>query len=379
MKCMHLSDLHLGKRLMDVSLLEDQAYILQQILRLIDQEQPDALLIAGDVYDRANPPAEAIRLLDDFLQQLAQRRICTFIISGNHDSAERLTYARSFLAGSRIYIAPLYDGHIQPITLTDAHGEVCFWLMPYLHPEQVAGFFPGREIRTAHDAAAAVLSSMQPDPGKRNVMLSHQFIVGGATSDSERRTLGTLEDVGASLYDAFDYVALGHLHRPQQVGRSDGSMRYCGTPLPYSRSEMNGEKSVALVTLGAPGEVSVRTLPLQPLRALRLARGPFDELLRTGPAPGACEDYYFIDLTDEEDVPNAAARLRARFPRLLALNYDNQRTRSLQEIDAPDAVEEKSPLTLMMELYQLTHQQPMSSEAIRFVQETMKHVEGMQP
>lgn len=379
MKLMHLSDLHLGKRLMDVSLLEDQAYILQQILNLLDAEQPDALLIAGDVYDRANPSADAVQLLDDFLQQLAQRRICTFIISGNHDSAERLTYARSFLAHSGIHIAPLYDGHIAPVTLSDAYGDVCFWLMPYLHPDQVAHFFPGQEIRTAHDAAAAVLGAMQLEPGKRHVILSHQFIAGGAGCDSERRTLGTLEDVGASLYDAFDYVALGHLHRPQCVGRADGTMRYSGTPLMYSRSEMQLEKSVPLVTLGAPGEISIRTLPLHPLRALRLARGSFDELMRTGPADGTQEDHYFLDLTDEEDIPNAAARLRTRFPRMLALSYDNQRTRSFQEIDAPDAPEEKSPLALMMELYQLTHQHPMSEAAVRFVQAAMTHVEGMKP
>lgn len=378
MKLMHISDLHIGKRLMDVSLLEDQRCILNQMLSLIDDEQPDAVLIAGDVYDRANPSAEATELLDEFLSGLAQREVCVMMISGNHDSPERLAYARGFLARSHIHVSPVYDGHIEPVVLHDAQGEVCFYMMPYVHPDSVASCFEGRSIRNAHDAVEAVIGEMAVDPTKRNVILSHQFIVGGTTSESERRTIGTLEDVGASLYDAFDYVALGHLHRPQNVGRTDGTMRYCGTPLMYSRSEMGAEKSVTMVELGAKGDVAVRTVPLEPRRALRLRRGPFDELMRTGPEPGTEEDYFFIDLTDEEDVPHAAARLRERFAHLLAMGYDNRRTRSFGMVDAPEAVEEKQPMELMMELYRLIHREEMSEDAVSFVRETMKRVGGMQ-
>ncbi|MDO4475995.1 MAG: exonuclease SbcCD subunit D [Lachnospiraceae bacterium] len=376
MKLMHISDLHIGKRLMDVSLLEDQKYILEQILDIMDREQPDALLIAGDVYDTARPSIEAVELMDFFLTQLARREKPVFIISGNHDSAERLTYARSFLAQSRIYISPVYNGHIEPIRLADEWGVVCFWLMPYVNPDHAAAYFPDQRIRNADEAARAVLSEMQPDRSLRNVILSHQFIVGGTTSDSERKSVGTLEDVSAQYYEAFDYVALGHLHRPQNVGRSDGTMRYCGTPLKYSRSECSNEKTVTMVEMDAKGEMTVSQCPLHPLRELRLVRGGFDALMQEGPEAGAEQDFYFVDLTDEEDIPNAAARLRERFPNMLAMRYDNKRTRSFQMVDAPEELEEKSPMQLMEELFVLIHKEEMSAEARQFVTETMKKVEG---
>lgn len=321
--------------------LEDQKYIVDQILSIIDDERPDAVLIAGDVYDRANPNAEAMELLDELLVQLAQRKASVMIISGNHDSPERLSYARRFFEHSRIYISPVYDGHIEPITLSDEYGEVDFWLMPYVHPDSVGGFFAKKTIRNAQEAAEAVIGEMQVDTARRNVIVSHQFIVGGTSCDSERRNIGTLENVDASLYDAFDYVALGHLHRPQDVGRVNGTMRYCGTPLVYSRSELDTEKSVTMVELGEKGEVSTYTVPLTPKRKVRLIRGTFDELMRVGPEKDAEDDYYFIELTDEEDVPNAAARLRECFANLLTMNYDNKRTRSFCAVDSPEDAAEK--------------------------------------
>ena len=363
---------------MEVFLLEDQKYIVDQILSIIDDERPDAVLIAGDIYDRTNPNAEAMELLDELLVQLAQRKASVMIISGNHDSPERLSYARRFFEHSRIYISPVYDGHIEPITLSDEYGEVDFWLMPYVHPDSVGGFFAKKTIRNAQEAAEAVIGEMQVDTARRNVIVSHQFIVGGTSCDSERRNIGTLENVDASLYDAFDYVALGHLHRPQDVGRANGTMRYCGTPLVYSRSELDTEKSVTMVKLGEKGEVSTYTVPLTPKRKVRLIRGTFDELMRVGPEKDAEDDYYFIELTDEEDVPNAAARLRERFANLLTMNYDNKRTRSFCAVDSPEDAAEKQPIELMTELYELMHKEPMSEDAVRFVQETMKKVGGMQ-
>lgn len=377
MKLMHISDLHIGKRLLELSMLEDQRYILNQILELLDDERPDALLIAGDIYDRANPTADAMELLDDFLSALAQRGVCTMIISGNHDSPERLAYARRFFENRNIHIAPVYHGHIEPIVLSDVHGEVCFYLMPYVHPDSVGAFFMDKTIRNAQDAAQAVIGEMEIDSGKRNVILSHQFIIGGTTSDSERRNIGTLENVDAALYDAFDYVALGHLHRPQNVGRGDGTMRYCGTPLVYSRTELNTEKSVTMVELGKKGEVAVRTLPLTPKRKVRLIRDTFDHLEQNGPEAGAEDDYYFIDLTDEEDVPNAAARLIRRFPNLLALKYDNKRTRSFATMDLQEETQEKTPMEQMMGLYRFIQNSDMSEEAVRFVHENMQKLEGM--
>ena len=378
MKLLHISDLHIGKRLMEVSLLEDQKYIVDQILSIIDDERPDAVLIAGDIYDRANPNAEAMELLDELLVQLAQRKASVMIISGNHDSPERLAYARRFFENRNIHIAPVYHGHVEPIVLSDEHGEVCFYLMPYVHPDSVGAFFMDKTIRNAQDAAQAVIGEMEIDSGKRNVILSHQFIIGGTTSDSERRNIGTLENVDAALYDAFDYVALGHLHRPQNVGRADGTMRYCGTPLVYSRTEMDAEKSVTMVELGEKGKVAVHMRPLTPRRKVRLIRDAFDTLEQTGPEAGTEDDYYFIDLTDEEDIPNAAARLTQRFPNLLALRYDNKRTRSFGTTDSPEEVVEKTPMEQMKALYRFIQNSEMSEEAVRFVEKTMKKVEGMQ-
>ena len=377
MKFIHLSDLHIGKRLIDVSLLEDQRYIFDEILDILGAEQPDAVLIAGDIYDRANPSAEAMELLDYFLNRLSKTGKPVFIVSGNHDSPERLSFARSFLEKGHITISPVYQGHIAPVSLTDEYGEVCLWLMPYVRPETAAPFFGDKAIRNANDAVEAVIGEMEVDPSKRNVIISHQFVTGGTVSDSERKNIGTLENVNAALYAPFDYVALGHLHRPQNIGREDGTMRYSGTPLMYSRSEMDLEKSVTLVEMREKGNISVRTVPLTPRRGMRLARGSFDELIRSGPEPGTGEDYYFIDLTDEEDIPNAAARLRERFPYLLGLHYDNRRTNSAGSIDAPEAVEEKSPMELVRELYQLINKKPMSEEAEGFVLSGMKKVEGL--
>lgn len=378
MKLIHLSDLHIGKHLMDVSLLEDQRYIFDQILSIMDDEQPDAVLIAGDIYDRSVPSAEAMELLDGLLNRLADRGKPVLIISGNHDSSERLSFANSFMKRSGIYVSSVYSGHISPVTVSDEYGEVKFWMMPYVQPENVARFFPERTIRNANDAAEAVICEMNPDPRERNVILSHQFIIGGTTSDSERRSIGTLEDVNASLYDVFDYVALGHLHRPQSVGREDGSMRYSGTPLAYSRSELGPEKTVTIVELGDKGNVAIRPVPLKPMRVLRLIRGPFDELMQKGPEKGKENDFYFVELTDEEDIPNAASRLRERFPNTLAISYDNSRTRSFTAVDAPDEVDEKQPLELIQELYQLVHPEGrMSPAAIDFVKDTIRKVEGL--
>ena len=379
MKLMHLSDLHIGKRLAEVSLLEDQRQIFGQILSVMDTGQPDAVLIAGDIYDRSAPGAEAMELLDDFLNRLAERGKPVLIISGNHDSPERLTYGKRFMEHSRIHISPVYNGHIEPVVLTDGFGEVRFWMMPYVHPDNVARFFPDREIRNAQEAAEAVIGEMAVDPAGRNVILSHQLIIGGDRCDSERRSIGTLEDVSARTYDAFDYVALGHLHKPQSVGRADGTMRYCGTPLMYSVSELGLEKSVTMAELREKGSVTVGTVPLKPARTLRQLRGTFGTLMREGPEAGTEADYFHIVLTDAEDVPNAAARLRERFPGLLTMDYDNERTRSFQRIDAPENAEARDPMSLMLELYRQVHPgQTMSEEAVRFVREMMKKVEGLQ-
>lgn len=361
MKLFHLSDLHIGRRLNETSLLEDQEYILTQILRLIDDERPDAVLIAGDVYDKSVPSAEAVMLFDDFLCRLQKRRRPVFIISGNHDSTERLSFGHRLFEAAQIHISPVYDGTFTPVTLSDEHGEVQFWLLPFIKPTHVRRHYPDAAIESYTDAVRVAVEQMSLDPQKRHVLLTHQFVTGAGMGGSEEIAVGGSDNVDASVFDAFDYVALGHIHRPQNIG--DNRIRYCGTPLKYSFAEATHHKSVTVVELGAKGERTLRLLPLTPLRDLRELRGTFAELMEHGENS---DDYLHIILTDEDDVPEAMGRLRVRYPNLLSLSYDNTRTRGTRLIDGAADVQHKSPLTLFEELYEAQNNQPMSDEQRAF-------------
>ena len=359
MKLIHLSDLHIGKRVLEVSMIEDQEYILTQILRIIDDCCPDAVMISGDVYDKSIPSAEAVTLFDDFLCRLSKRRIPTFIISGNHDSPERLAFGGRLLERSGIYISPVYDGNIRPVTLQDSSGEVDFWLLPFVKPGHVKRFYPDEEIGSYTDAVRVATQKMPIDRNKRNVLLTHQFVTGAATCESEELSVGGSDNVDASVFEGFDYVALGHIHGPQNIGSS--RIRYCGTPLKYSFSEAEHLKSVTLVKLEGKGRLELQVLPLTPRRDLRQLRGTFAQL--TDPElyrHTQTEDYLHIILTDEEDVPEAIGKLRLIYPNILKLSYDNTRTREDQIIDRAEDVRRRSPLELFGELYELQNNQPMS-------------------
>ena len=378
MKLLHLSDLHLGKRVNEFSMREDQAYILQQILGIIDREQPDGVLIAGDVYDKSVPSADAVTMLDGFLVQLSARPMQTFVISGNHDSAERLAFGGRLMAQSGIHIAPVYGGTLTPLTLTDAYGPVDIYLLPFLKPAQVRNIFPEREIATYTDAVAAVLEQANVDAERRNVLVTHQFVTGTGIevecSDSEELSVGGTDSVDVSLFRDFDYVALGHIHRPQQVGRE--TVRYCGTPLKYSFSEAKHRKSVTVVELAQKGSVTVRTVPLTPLHDMIELRGTYNELMLRDFYAGTTwqEDYVHITLTDEDDIPNAIANLRTVYHGLMKLDYDNRRTRAgTVPVGAADT-EHKSPLTLLGEFYEQQNGQPMSEEQEKFAQELIEHI-----
>lgn len=357
MKLFHLSDLHIGKRVNEVSMLEDQAYILAQILSLIDEERPDALLIAGDVYDKSIPPAEAVSLFDDFLYSVSRRGVPVLMISGNHDSPERLAFGRRMMEGAGVYISPVYAGETTPVTLHDAHGDVHFWLLPFLKPAHVRRFEPEAEIESYTDAVRVAIGRMNVDFSARNVLLTHQFVTGAATCESEELSVGGTDNVDVSAFDGFDYVALGHLHGPQNVGGS--RVRYCGTPLKYSFSEEKQEKSVTVVHLGEKGTLHLEALALRPLHDMRRIRGSFAQLTAQGTAQ-TTQDYLHIVLTDEEDVPEAMGRLRQIYPQIMKLSYDNTRTRSDQIVEGAQDVQRKSPLALFEELYEQMNNRPMS-------------------
>ena len=367
MKLIHLSDLHIGKRVNEVSMIQEQKHILSQILEVIREEKADAVLIAGDVYDKTVPSAEAVMLFDDFLCRLAQEQVPTFIISGNHDSPERLAFGHQLLADSGIHISPVYNGNVTPITLSDDQGNVHFWLLPFLKPAHVKRYYPDDGIESYTDAIRSAISHMDLDPKERNVLLTHQFVTGAATCESEEISVGGTDNVDASVFDDFDYVALGHIHGPQNV--AGPRVRYCGTPLKYSISEEHHNKSVTVVHLGAKGELSLELRPLTPLHDLRSIRGTFEEIRDKSFYQGTnTEDYLHIILTDEEDVPEAVGKLRKIYPNLMKLSYDNTRTRTNQIIEGAVDVQRKSPLELFDELYALQNNQPMSDEQRSFTQ-----------
>lgn len=373
MKLIHLSDLHLGKRVNEFSMLEDQQYILTEILQIIDQEKPDGVMIAGDVYDKSVPSAEAVALLDDFLVRLAKRDLQVFLISGNHDSPERMAFGGRLMAQSGVHLAPVYDGKVSPITLTDEYGPVNLYLLPFLKPAHVRRCFPEREILTYTDALAAAIEAMGVDTAQRNVLVTHQFVTGAARCDSEEISVGGTDNVDVSVFEPFDYVALGHIHGPQQVGRE--TVRYCGTPLKYSFSEAKHQKSVTVVELGEKGAVSVRTVPLTPMRDLAELRGTYEELTFRGFYQGTSypRDYVHITLTDEEDIPDAVSKLRIIYPNLMKLDYDNKRTRAGIVLEGAED-QQLSPLELLEEFYEKQNGQPMGEEQRAFAKNLMERI-----
>ena len=373
MKLIHLSDLHIGKRVNEVSMIEDQKYILEQILAIIDDEKADAVLIAGDVYDKSVPSAEAVMLFDEFLCSLSQRQIPVMIISGNHDSPERLAFGNRLMESRGVHISPVYDGTVRSVTLTDRDGEVVFWLLPFLKPAHVKRFYPESGIESYTDACRVAIQNMDVDFTKRNVLLVHQFVTGASTCESEEISVGGTDNVDASIFQDFDYVALGHIHGPQNIGSN--RIRYCGTPLKYSFSEERHHKSVTVVNLNTKGTLELQLRPLTPLHDLRSIRGPFETLTdKAFYSSTVTEDYLHIILTDEEDVPEAVGRLRLIYPNMMKLSYDNTRTRVDQLISGPQDVDFKSPLQLFGELYEKQNNQPMSQEQLDFTRSLIESI-----
>ena len=373
MKLIHLSDLHIGKRVNEVSMIEEQAHILEQILGIIGTEAPDAVLICGDVYDKTVPSAEAVTLFDDFLFRLSQLQVQVMIISGNHDSAERLAFGARLLESGGIHLSPVYDGTVAPITLTDSHGPVNFWMLPFVKPAHVRRFYPEAGIESYTDACRVAVEQMEVDVSERNVLLTHQFVTGSTTCESEELAVGGSDNVDAAVFADFDYVALGHIHGPQNVGSE--KIRYCGTPLKYSFSEASHKKSVTVVELPEKGSLSLRLIPLTPLHDMRQIRGSYEEVTAKRFYEGTqADDFLHITLTDEEDVPEAIARLRVIYPNLMKLTYDNTRTRTSNIIEGAVDVQKKSQLELFRELYELQNNQPMSHTQEEYMRDLIESI-----
>lgn len=378
MKFLHLADLHLGKRVNGFSMLEDQAHILRQILAILDDEQPDGVLIAGDVYDKSVPSVEAVELLDGFLTELCARGVPVLLISGNHDSPERLAFGGRVMDSCGIHISPVYDGALAPVTLQDAFGPVHVWLLPFVKPAHVRRWFPDADIESYTDAVAEAVAHMDIDTAARNVLVTHQFVTGGTRSGSEELSVGGTDNVDSGVFAPFDYVALGHLHGAQHIGRE--TIRYAGSPLKYSFSEARQHKSVTVVTLGEKGDVQVRTVALTPLWELREIRGSYDELTARSFYEHTTyrSDYLHLILTDEQDVFDAMSRLRTIYPYLMTLDYDNARTRAAGGMSVPAETERRTPLELFEALYQRQNHQPMSEVQRAYIAQLMEQIMEVQ-
>ncbi len=433
MKLLHISDLHIGKRVNEFSMIEDQKYILRQILTIADQQQADGVMIAGDIYDKPVPSAEAVQVFDWFLTELADRGKKVYAVSGNHDSAERIAFGAQLMRGRGVYVSPVYRGETAKYTLTDAYGEMNIYLLPFIKPavvrhalegltdtdadftqeevlsdaaekEKPSKVLPGSCYETEksskvssescyekekpskvssescyekekpskvspesyYDAVKIAIERMNVDTSKRNILIAHQFVTGAGRCDSEEVSVGGLDNVESEVFDAFDYVALGHIHSPQFIKRE--TLRYCGTPLKYSFSEADQEKSVTLVEFAEKGNIQLSTVPLVPLRDMRRIRGTYLEVTaRTFYQEFNTEDYVQVTLTDEEDIPDGLQKLRIIYPNLMRLEYDNSRTKQSHMIERAEDIEQKSEQELFAEFYELQNNQPMNAEQAAFV------------
>lgn len=380
MKIAHISDLHLGKRLNQHPLLEDQRYILHKICRILEEEQTEVLIIAGDVYDKQVPPAEAVTLFDEFLVALKRMEIRVLVISGNHDSPERIAFGGRLIAESGVYLSPAYAGTIEPVILEDAYGEIAFYLIPFIKPIHVRHFYPEgedpsfREIKSYTDAMRCVIDHLSIDPGRRNVAVSHQFVTGAQASGSEELSIGGLDEVSADVFDGFDYVALGHIHGFQQVAHKN--IYYSGTPLKYSFSEVNDQKSMILIDLKEKGDISVRKRELLPERDLVVLRGSFEDLTDPSTVHAHEEHYIRAVLTDEEEIVNGFYKLRMIYPNLLQMEYDNTRTRGIRETWKPEETQKLTPESLFERFYKEMNHQPLSGEQAAYFREKAEKIWG---
>ena len=374
MKIIHLADLHIGKRVNEFSMIDDQKYILNQILEIIDKEKPDAVIIAGDVYDKQVPSIEAVELLDSFISDISKRKTTTFIISGNHDSAERLAFGSNLMAMGKIYISPVYNGKISKYTLKDDFGSANFYLLPFVKPSHVKRFFPDEKIESYTDAIKVVVDNLKLDTSEINILIAHQFVTGASRTESEEISVGGLDNVDASVFEDFDYVALGHIHRPQKIGTE--RIRYCGTPLKYSFSEVNDTKSVSIIEINSKEDFNLRMIPLIPKRDMRKIRGTYEELTtKTSYENTNTDDYIHVTLTDEFNVADAIQKLRVIYKNIMKLEYDNMRTRESRKINLDDMViENKNPLEIFSEFYKLQNNKEMNDEQKEIIKKIMEEV-----
>lgn len=359
MKFLHLGDLHLGKSLSNFDLIEDQRYILDQIFHIAEKESVDGVLIAGDVYDKSIPSEAAMRLLDDFLIKLAQNERKVFMVSGNHDSDDRLNYGSTLFARNEIFISAVFDGTLHKQSFADKDTQIDVYMLPFVKASQVRHYFPDEDIENYEDAVRAIIRNTPIDKNNKNLLVAHQFVSGKgadpALAGSESvgtQSVGLVEKIGYDCFDDFDYVALGHIHSPQRVGRD--AVRYSGSPLKYSLSEVKNEKSVPLITVSAEDSVKIELIPLKPMRDMRHIKGTMKELLdkKNVKAP---EDFIYATLTEEDIVDDAMGVFQQIYPNTVRIDYDNSHTREMDQVDISKIAENRSFPELIGDFYRLMY------------------------
>ncbi len=375
MRFIHLSDLHIGKRVNEFSMLEEQEYILGKILNIIDDENVDCVIIAGDVYDKSVPSAEAVQVFDKFLYNISKRNIKVFVISGNHDSAERIAFGSNIMDKSGVYMSPVYDGNIKSVKLQDKYGNINVFMIPFIKPAHVRRYFENKNIETYTDMMRAVIGTINTDFKERNIIITHQFVTGATRCESEEISVGGSDNIDADVFENFDYVALGHIHGPQYISRE--TIRYCGTPLKYSFSEIRHNKSVTVVDMNEKGNINIKKIPLTPKRDMREIRGNFEDITKKEYYEKINkDDYMHIILTDENDVNDAIGKLRVVYPNIMKLDYDNKRTRSEFTLEALEDVKDRNPVDLFSEFYESQNGQTMSDEQREFILKLTEEIWG---
>ena len=382
MKILHLADLHIGKIVLEQSMLEDQKYILKQIVEKIKNEKIELVLIAGDIYDRSVPPSDAVTCLNNFFKILIKDlKVKVCIIAGNHDSKERLGFGSEIFANDGLYITANYKGKVDKIELHDEYGKLNIYMLPYIKPVEVKEFFGDIEINSYHEAIRTIIEKEKIDQNERNIILSHQFVTAGSEeperSESETLILGGTENVDISCYKKFDYVALGHIHGPQRIGRD--TARYAGTILKYSFSEVNQKKSLTMINFKEKGNLDIKLIPLEPLRDMRILKGPIEELTKEENYKKTnVEDYIKAIITNEEPVYDAIGKMKKIFPNTLRLEIENSKTNLNidKKLSNLDNIKKKDEIELFNEFYKYQHDQELNSIQLEIIEDIIKDVKG---
>lgn len=374
MKIAHISDLHLGKNLHSFSLIDDQEYILLEIIKILREKKVDAILIAGDIYDKILPSVEAIRLLRKFINELVQAKIKIFIISGNHDSAERLTFGAEFMTNNDIYFSKIFDGKIEPVVINDDYGKINFYLIPFLKPVIVKQFYENEDIDSYEKAFSLVVEDLKINSKERNIVVAHQNIMNSVHCESEETIIGGLDAISAKVFSNFDYAALGHIHRPQKIEKN---VYFSGTPLKYSISEIDHEKTLPIIDFKEKGNLQIEYIPLIPKRDIRQIRGTFEEILKMSEKDqNSREDYIDIILTDEQEILDAIYTLRSVYPNILQLTYDNSVTRNELTIGEMEKISISNPMQMFEEFYLNRSGSELKAEQKKYVNELIDSIWG---